>query len=129
MAYLAPPPLHIIKEHFTPIRLGLTNWHLYNRNAVRGKDWPARSPDLNPLDFFLWGYLKAKVYETAPTILDELEANIRTAIADIDDNLLQRVVSDFRKRCRKCIANNGGGVGMNMNIRVQVFARTKLSFL
>ncbi|EFN63727.1 hypothetical protein EAG_00069, partial [Camponotus floridanus] len=20
--------------------------------------WPARSPDLNPLDYFLWGYLK-----------------------------------------------------------------------
>ena len=24
--------------------------------------WPPRSPDLTPMDFFLWGYLKAKVY-------------------------------------------------------------------
>ena len=24
--------------------------------------WPARSPDLNPLDFYLWGNLKAIVY-------------------------------------------------------------------
>jgi hypothetical protein len=26
-------------------------------------EWPARSPDLNACDFFLWGYLKSKVYE------------------------------------------------------------------
>jgi hypothetical protein len=24
--------------------------------------WPARSPDLNPLDFFLWGHLKSLIY-------------------------------------------------------------------
>ncbi|XP_050307733.1 uncharacterized protein LOC126744391 isoform X2 [Anthonomus grandis grandis] len=28
-------------------------------------EWPPRSPDLSPLDFFLWGHLKSKVYETA----------------------------------------------------------------
>ena len=29
-----------------------------DRVVSRGRDWPARSPDLNPLDFFLWGFLK-----------------------------------------------------------------------
>ena len=29
-----------------------------SRNAIRGHEWPPRSPDLNPLDFFLWGFLK-----------------------------------------------------------------------
>ena len=28
-------------------------------------EWPPRSPDLTPCDFFLWGYLKSKVY-TSP---------------------------------------------------------------
>ena len=32
-----------------------------SRRAIRGVDWPARSPDLNPLDFCMWGYLKSKV--------------------------------------------------------------------
>jgi len=27
--------------------------------------WPPRSPDLNPLDFFLWGYAKSLVYSSA----------------------------------------------------------------
>ena len=32
-----------------------------SRKPIRGRDWPARSPDLNPCDFCLWGYLKSKV--------------------------------------------------------------------
>ncbi|EZA53536.1 hypothetical protein X777_07004, partial [Ooceraea biroi] len=28
--------------------------------------WPARSPDLTPLDFFLWGHLKNEVYRDIP---------------------------------------------------------------
>ena len=34
-------------------------------------EWPARSPDLTPLDYFLWGYFKSKVYSTQPQSLDE----------------------------------------------------------
>ncbi|EZA62612.1 hypothetical protein X777_10243, partial [Ooceraea biroi] len=31
--------------------------------------WPARSPDLTPLDFFLWGHLKNEVYRDIPVYL------------------------------------------------------------
>ena len=31
-------------------------------DSYRGNDWPARSPDCNPLDFFCWGFLKSKVF-------------------------------------------------------------------
>ena len=30
---------------------------------IRGFDWPARSPDLNPLDFCVWGVQKEKVFK------------------------------------------------------------------
>ncbi|KAL5494233.1 hypothetical protein EMCRGX_G015522 [Ephydatia muelleri] len=40
--------------------------------------WPALSPGLSPLDFWLWSYLKNKVYANAVTTLDEL----RQAITD-----------------------------------------------
>jgi len=39
--------------------------------------WPPRSPDLTALDFFLWGYLKSKVYSNRPTDLHTLKENIR----------------------------------------------------
>ena len=38
--------------------------------------WPPRSPDLNPCDFYLWGYLKLRVYNLLPNTLDELKMNI-----------------------------------------------------
>jgi hypothetical protein len=39
--------------------------------------WPAHSPDLAPCDFFLWGYLKSKVYTHRPENLQALKDTIR----------------------------------------------------
>jgi len=38
--------------------------------------WLPRSPDLTDPDFFVWGYLKIKVYSTRPTDLHALKENI-----------------------------------------------------
>ncbi|GFU58256.1 DUF4817 domain-containing protein [Trichonephila clavipes] len=37
-------------------------------------NWPPRSCDLTPLDYFLWGYVKSLVYADKPQTLDHLEA-------------------------------------------------------
>ncbi|GBM73008.1 hypothetical protein AVEN_229440-1 [Araneus ventricosus] len=36
------------------------------------QEWPSRLPDLTPMDFFLWGYLKQQVYTTPPPIFQDL---------------------------------------------------------
>ncbi|GFU87363.1 uncharacterized protein TNCV_2716491 [Trichonephila clavipes] len=46
-------------------------------------NWPPRSCDLTPLDYFLWGYVKSLIYADKPQTLDHLEVNIRCVIADI----------------------------------------------
>lgn len=51
--------------------------------------WPARSPDLTPLDFFLWGYLKSKVYATPPQSLQELRNRIIQVCRDIPVEIIQ----------------------------------------
>ncbi|GFW44247.1 hypothetical protein TNCV_1746761 [Trichonephila clavipes] len=43
-------------------------------------NWPPRSCDLTPLDYFLWGYVKSLVYADKPQTLDHLEDNIRRVI-------------------------------------------------
>ena len=49
---------------------------LFGNNRVIGLghdvEWPPRSPDLIPCDFFLWGYLKDKVFSTSPQNIDVL---------------------------------------------------------
>ncbi|GFW35306.1 DUF4817 domain-containing protein [Trichonephila clavipes] len=39
--------------------------------------WPPRSPDLTPADFWLWRYLKSRVYLSGPSSLSELKDAIR----------------------------------------------------
>ncbi|KAJ4437726.1 hypothetical protein ANN_17871 [Periplaneta americana] len=40
-------------------------------------EWPSRSPDLNPCDFWLWGYLKDRVYQGNIRSLADLKASIQ----------------------------------------------------
>ncbi|GFS58978.1 hypothetical protein TNCV_69001 [Trichonephila clavipes] len=55
-------------------------------------NWPPRSCDLTPLDYFLWGYVKSLVYADKPQTLDHLEDNIRRVIADIRPQTLEKVI-------------------------------------
>ncbi|KAJ4442613.1 hypothetical protein ANN_04202 [Periplaneta americana] len=60
--------------------------------------WPPRSPDLTPLDFFLWRFVKDKVYRTRVIDLDDLKARIRAAIASVDIDMLRRVWTELEFR-------------------------------
>jgi hypothetical protein len=71
-------------------------------------DWPARSPDLTAPDFFLWGYLKGKVYADKPATLQQLKANIRREIAAIEPETLKKVMENAEKRADLCVASGGG---------------------
>ena len=70
--------------------------------------WPARSPDLNPCDYFLWGYLKSKVYRPIPKTIEELKANIVRECKNIDKTFLNNTFLNFKKRCNLVIDANGG---------------------
>ncbi|GFV27176.1 putative transposable element [Trichonephila clavipes] len=51
-------------------------------------NWPPRSCDLTPQDYFLWGYVMSLVYANKPQTLDHLEDNIRRVTADIWPQML-----------------------------------------
>ncbi|GFV80149.1 putative DD41D transposase [Trichonephila clavipes] len=61
-------------------------------------NWPPRSCDLTPLDYFLWGYVKSLVYADKPQMLDHLEDNIRRVIADIRPQMLEKVIENWTSR-------------------------------
>ena len=63
--------------------------------------WPPYSPDLNPLDFFLWGYLKSQVYKApVPKTVDELKNSIRREIKKLNRNkeIFESVYKNFLTR-------------------------------
>jgi hypothetical protein len=73
--------------------------------------WPARSPDISPLDFFLWGFVKNKVYDfNPPDNLEQLQERVENVIRAINRHTLGKVIKHVQKRCRKCLEQNGGHV-------------------
>ncbi|KAJ4447919.1 hypothetical protein ANN_09928 [Periplaneta americana] len=70
--------------------------------------WPPRSPNLTTPDFFLWDYLKDRVYATRPQTLDDLKHNITQEIQAIDNRVLQRVASNMERRVELCLMQDGG---------------------
>lgn len=70
--------------------------------------WPARSPDLTPLDFFLWGFLKNRVFQTQVETLEELRQRIVTAVRQVSPQMLQNLVLAVSNRARLCREQNGG---------------------
>ena len=70
--------------------------------------WPPRSPDLNPCDFFLWGYMKQDIHRAQPGSTEDVKQKIREFMAEISEDLLQRVNNQFMSRVGRCIAANGG---------------------
>ncbi|GFV87546.1 putative DD41D transposase [Trichonephila clavipes] len=70
-------------------------------------NWPPRSCDLTPLDYFLWGYVKSLVYADKPQTLDHLEDNIRRVIADIRPQMLEKVIENWTSRLDYIQASRG----------------------
>ncbi|GFW19924.1 retrovirus-related Pol polyprotein from transposon 17.6 [Trichonephila clavipes] len=70
-------------------------------------NWPPRSCDLTPLDYFLWGYVKSLVYADKPQTLDHLEDNIRLVIADIRPQMLEKVTENWTSRLDYIRASRG----------------------
>ena len=79
------------------------------RIIARGGDvnWPPRSCDLTPLDYFLWGYLKEKVYVDNPRTIQELKDQIIRHINDIAPQLCRIVIENFDHRMEVCRRSRG----------------------
>lgn len=70
--------------------------------------WPARSPDLTPLDFYIWGRAKELVYFEEITTRDELIQKIHAAFDQMKDEMsLGITTTTIKKRCRACIRSAG----------------------
>ena len=55
-------------------------------------EWPARSPDLSPLDFLLWGHLKTKCFATKPESIEDLRQGITAECRNIPPDVRNDIV-------------------------------------
>lgn len=76
-----------------------------NRGPFR---YPPRSPDLTPLDFFVWGYIKNKVYEDPVTTKENMMCRVRSAFNNMRNYSIRLATNrSLLKRITLCLRQNG----------------------
>ncbi|KZC12719.1 hypothetical protein WN55_04813 [Dufourea novaeangliae] len=68
---------------------------------------PPCSPDLTPLDFFLWGALKNDVYQDVPTTPENMKQQILAVCARISSETIRHARDAAIRRLQLCIDANG----------------------
>ncbi|UYV73825.1 hypothetical protein LAZ67_11001036 [Cordylochernes scorpioides] len=96
--------LIFMDDNARPHRAGLVNEYLQSEN-IRRMDWPARSPDLNPIEH-VWDALGRRIGDRHPSPRTLVE--LRTALLEewglLPLDLLQSLVNSMRARCETLIA-------------------------
>jgi hypothetical protein len=75
---------------------------------IENVEYPPRSPDLTPLDFFLWAALNNAVYTSTPRTLQDLRRETETACSAVTLATIQNICQSVARCCQQCIAAGGG---------------------
>lgn len=117
-AILAPIVVPLCQQHDLVFQQDSAPCHTAKRNAefLRSEninfwtkeDWPPNSPDLNPLDYGIWGMLQQEVYRVPPKSLQDLERKIRKAWEKMDQSKVNQCIDIFKSGLRQCEDAKGG---------------------
>lgn len=76
------------------------------RKKIDLMDWPAQSPDLNPIEN-LWSILDQRLKTRAPKNEEELFKTLQDGWNNLEPQLLLRLVESMPRRCQAVIDANG----------------------
>lgn len=69
--------------------------------------WPPNSPDLNPVDYRIWGLLQERVYATPIRNVEHLKQRLIEEWCRFDQHIVDHAVNQWRVRLRACVRNAG----------------------
>ena len=70
--------------------------------------WPPNSPDLNPVDYKIWGIMQEKVYRTKIRDIEELRGRIVNAWDQFEQLVIDAPIGQWRTRLEACVEAKGG---------------------
>lgn len=101
------PGLIVQQDNARPHTARLT-MNMFNANNIQLLDWPARSPDLNPIEH-MWDILGRRVQERVNVRnVRDLEQALHAEWLNIPMRDVHRLVSSMRRRCTAVMTANGG---------------------
>ena len=84
--------------------------YLVSKKVNTVPDWPARSPDLNPIEV-MWARIQRLVDKHAPTDKEELKNFWQKEWELIPQSEVDKLVMSFTDRLKACIINKGATLG------------------
>ena len=98
----APP--HTAQETIAYLR-GLFNTRLLALGT--NYEWSPHSPDLNPLDFWLWRAAKQSIFAEKPRCLDDIKQNVAHYIQQVSPQTAKKVGQNFGVRIKAYLNRRG----------------------
>jgi len=75
--------------------------------------WSANSPDLNPVDYRIWGLIQERVYQTAIRDVDDLKQRLTCVWAELKQGVVDKAIEHWRPGLRACIREKGQQYTLN----------------
>jgi len=69
--------------------------------------WPPSSPNLDLVDYKVWGVMHQRVYEYRMNSVDELKLRLIDVWNSLQQNVIHTAINEWRKRLRACVHANG----------------------
>ena len=91
-------------------------------SIMKSPDIPVKSPDVSPLDFFGFGYLKRKLFQRRPTTEKGVWKVLQKEWRKVDRLAISRVYSSWKRRLR-CVAKGHGKHIENTKIFIAVSSK------
>src|SRR5215469_6480112 len=81
---------------------------------IEPESWPPNSPDLNPVDYSVWGALQQMVYRQKITDINHLKQVLINCWAQLSQDTLNKAIDQFPKRLAMVIKAKGAHIEFNL---------------
>ncbi len=96
----------IFQQDLAPVHTAKSTKSWLNDHGVGVLDWPANSPDLNPIEN-IWGIVKRKMRNKRPKNTDELKATVKETWASIPPQQCHKLITSMPRRIEAVIKAKG----------------------
>jgi len=101
----------VYQQDNASIHVSQVSRRYFSKENIRLLPWPARSPDLNPIEN-LWGYIVHNVYVNGRQFsnVEELKSEILHVWNKIEISYLKKLVNSMKERCIMVISSHGNSI-------------------